>query len=159
MHQIFSSQRLHLYWQAVNSERLTKYFFCLQHYLKVHAKRSHACDCGQAFSTSALLSHHKRACGLQLLCGCGRNFSSVETLQTHARRSAHAFHPTTVQALRQKYMVDLFLLLHIIVGQKMKSAIFVLHESITQCWLKAVSQLQIRELVKTWRITGITFIF
>ncbi|XP_063592445.1 ATM interactor-like [Penaeus indicus] len=85
-----------------NGKHFPKLKYLKQHYLKVHAKRSHACDCGQAFSTSALLSHHKRACGLQLLCGCGRNFSSVETLQTHARRSAHAFHPTTIQALRER---------------------------------------------------------
>nr|XP_045612345.1 uncharacterized protein LOC123766908 isoform X2 [Procambarus clarkii] len=73
-----------------------------QHFLKVHAARLHTCDCGQAFSTVALLARHQRACGVKLLCSCGNSFSSVETLQTHVRRSGHTFHHSTVQALRAR---------------------------------------------------------
>lgn len=88
---------------------------CFQHYLKVHAVRSHSCDCGQAFSTSALLAHHQRACGLELLCCCGRSFTSVASLQTHARRSAHVFHHSTVEALRLRVLF--FFTLELDVGE------------------------------------------
>ncbi|XP_068221554.1 ATM interactor [Palaemon carinicauda] len=73
-----------------------------QHYLKVHATRSHTCECGKAFSTSALLAHHKRVCGISLMCVCGRNFSRFEALQTHARRMSHVIHSSTLQALRSR---------------------------------------------------------
>ncbi|KAG7160330.1 ATM interactor-like [Homarus americanus] len=91
---------------GVNGRHFPKLKYLKQHYLKVHAARSHACDCGQAFSTAALLARHRRACGVKLLCCCGRSFSSVETLQTHARRSGHAVHHSTVQALRYHSIDD-----------------------------------------------------
>lgn len=79
------------------------FYLWLQHYLKVHATRDHVCECGQAFSTTAHLAQHRRACGLDLLCTCGRSFHALETLQTHVRRFDHAIMNSTLQALRLFY--------------------------------------------------------
>ncbi|KAK8749764.1 hypothetical protein OTU49_015527, partial [Cherax quadricarinatus] len=87
---------------GVKAKHFPKLKYLKQHYLKVHAARSHACDCGQAFSTEALLARHRRTCGVKLLCVCGSIFNAIETLQTHARRSGHTFHHSTVQALRAR---------------------------------------------------------
>lgn len=87
---------------GANGKHFPKLKYLKQHYLKVHAARSHNCECGQAYSTSALLAHHQRVCGLNLICVCGRSFSCFETLQTHARRMSHVIHPSTFQALRSR---------------------------------------------------------
>ncbi|KAK7067079.1 hypothetical protein SK128_011052, partial [Halocaridina rubra] len=83
-----------------NGKHFQKLKYLKQHYLKVHAERLYTCDCGQAYSTSALLARHRRLCGLTLICICGSSFSCIESLQTHARRMSHVIHPSTFQALR-----------------------------------------------------------
>ncbi|XP_011876373.1 PREDICTED: uncharacterized protein LOC105566741 isoform X2 [Vollenhovia emeryi] len=76
---------------AVNSHR---YFgtmkYLKQHYLKVHAERSHACDrCGKSFSTESAKEGHARVCGVAFTCSCSKTYVTYEALLTHAKRSLH----------------------------------------------------------------------
>jgi len=61
-----------------------------QHYVKVHASKTHHCpNCDQKFGSATYLELHKKTCGQVFTCQCGANFSSLESLQTHSRRKAH----------------------------------------------------------------------
>ena len=61
-----------------------------QHYAKVHASRQHVCGtCGEGFGTPLFLARH--ACARIFVCGggCGTAYKSLESLQTHCRRTGH----------------------------------------------------------------------
>ncbi|KAG6801372.1 hypothetical protein HZU73_03493 [Apis mellifera caucasica] len=61
-----------------------------QHYLKVHAKKTHACTrCDKSFSTEAAKEGHMRICGIEFVCSCLKTYTSYEALLTHAKRSLH----------------------------------------------------------------------
>ncbi|KAG7197384.1 hypothetical protein KM043_018490 [Ampulex compressa] len=61
-----------------------------QHYLKVHAKKTHSCTrCDKSFSTEAAKEGHMRVCGIEFTCSCSKTYTTYEALLTHAKRLLH----------------------------------------------------------------------
>ncbi|XP_014472690.1 PREDICTED: uncharacterized protein LOC106743405 [Dinoponera quadriceps] len=88
---------------AVNSQR---YFstmkYLKQHYLKVHAEKTHACNrCNKSFSTEAAKEGHMRVCGTEFMCSCLKTYTTYEALLTHAKRSLHAITEKYKSSLRR----------------------------------------------------------
>ncbi|EFN86532.1 uncharacterized protein LOC105181357 [Harpegnathos saltator] len=62
-----------------------------QHYLKVHAEKTYACNCcDKSFSTEAAKEGHMKVCGVKFTCSCLKTYTTYEALLTHAKRSLHA---------------------------------------------------------------------
>lgn len=87
-------------------KHFTKLKYVKQHYQKVHAERSFACECSSGFSTASLLAQHQRLCGIQMMCNCNRTFGSLESLQTHVRRENHTIHTSTTQEIQTRKMMQ-----------------------------------------------------
>ncbi|XP_017882726.1 uncharacterized protein LOC108626518 [Ceratina calcarata] len=73
-----------------------------QHYLKVHAEKTHACvRCEKSFSTEAAKEGHTRVCGIEFTCSCSKTYTSYEALLTHAKRSLHKINEKYKNLLRR----------------------------------------------------------
>lgn len=68
-----------------------------QHYVKVHAEKSHVCElCGKGFSSEPALKYHEDYCGTVFKCSeCSTSYACYESLQTHCRRKKHVLYLKT----------------------------------------------------------------